>query len=136
MLEPRDVSDSPPDPTTRAGRAALAKMVTRLFDLWELPVADQARLLGLKSENRSTLARYRRGDPLADSQDLIERVGNLLGIHKALRTIFPYDRESAYRWVMAPNRRFGGKTAVQVMEEQGFIGVAMVRRYLDFECGR
>jgi hypothetical protein len=37
---------------------------------------------------------------------------------------------------MAPNRRFGGKTAVQVMEEQGFIGVAMVRRYLDFECGR
>ena len=124
------------DPHSREGRSALARMVTRLFDLWELPVADQAALLGLKPENRSTLARYRRGEPLADNRDLIERVGNLLAIHKALRILFPHDRSSAYGWISTPNARFGGKSALQVMQEQGFIGVAMVRRYLDFERGR
>jgi len=136
MGAPEKLKEPLPDPTTREGRAALAKLVTRLFELWELPLADQAKLLGLSSGNRSTLARYRRGEPLADNRDLIERVGNLLGIHKALRIIFPHNRESAYRWIRTPNRRFGGRSALEVMEDQGFIGVAMVRRYLDFERGR
>lgn len=57
-------------------------------------------------------------------------------IHMALRIHFPDDRQSAYRWVRTPNRRFGGKSALDVMEEQGFIGAAMVRLYLDLDYGR
>lgn len=125
-----------PDLHSREGRAALAKMVTRLFDLWALSGADQAALLGLSEASRSTLSRYRRGEPLADSRDLLDRAGHLLSIHKSLRMLFPENRELAYRWISAPNRRFEGQSPLALMREHGFLGVLMVRRFLEFERGR
>jgi transcriptional regulator with XRE-family HTH domain len=124
-----------PDVRTRESRAALARMVAKLLDHWQLGAADQAVLLGLSGQSRSTLARYRRGEPLADSADLLARAGHLLGIHKALRILFPHDLDLAYRWVSAPNRRFGERAPLEVMK-QGFEGLLAVRRYLDFERGR
>lgn len=82
-----------------------------------------------------SLSRYRRGEPLAANMDLLGRVGHLMGIHKALRIIFPHDRDLAYRWITQPNRRFGGLRPVDVMK-QGYEGLLAVRRYLDFERGR
>ena len=119
----------------RANRGRLAKMVVKLFEHWELPGPDQATLLGLSPDSRATIARYRRGEPLADNADLLARAGHLLGIHKALRIIFPHDVELAYRWVRAPNRRFSGQAPINTMK-QGFEGLLAVRRYLDFERGR
>ena len=81
----------------RGSRERLARMVVSLLDHWKLPLNDQAALLGLSAQSRSTIARYRRGEPLADSADLLARVGHLLGIHKALRIMFPHDRDLAYR---------------------------------------
>lgn len=132
---PEDVS-ALPDPATKPGRSALAKMITRLFDLWDLDSREQAALLGLSSGTRSTVSRYRKGTPLPLQQDLLDRVGHLLGIHLALRLIFPQNRQLAYNWIKAPNRRFAGKTPLEVMLGEGFLGVVMVRRYLDFERGR
>jgi transcriptional regulator with XRE-family HTH domain len=120
---------------SRGSRERLAKMVASLLDHWQLPLNDQAALLGLSAQSRSTIARYRRGEPLADSADLLARAGHLLGIHKALRILFPNDRDLAYRWVSAPNRRFGERAPLEIMK-QGFEGLLAVRRYLDFERGR
>ena len=119
----------------RSSRGRLAKMVVKLFDHWELPSPDQATLLGLSPDSRATISRYRRGEPLADNDDLLARAGHLLGIHKALRITFPHDLDLAYRWVRAPNRRFGGHPPIDTMK-QGFEGLLAVRRYLDFERGR
>jgi transcriptional regulator with XRE-family HTH domain len=121
---------------TRDSRERLARILVELLDHWKLAAADQAALLGLSPQSRSTLARYRRGDPLADSADLLARAGHLLGIHKALRILFPHDLDLAYRWVLAPNRRFGGATPLDVMKRYGYEGILAVRRYLDFERGR
>ena len=77
----------------RGSRERLAKMVVSLLEHWALPLNDQASLLGLSAHSRSTIARYRRGEPLADNADLLARAGHLLGIHKALRILFPHDRE-------------------------------------------
>lgn len=120
---------------SRASRERLAKIVVALLDHWEVPPNDQAVLLGLSAQSRSTIARYRRGEPFADSADLLARAGHLLGIHKALRIMFPHDRDLAYRWVSAPNRRFGSRAPLEIMK-QGFEGLLAVRRYLDFERGR
>ncbi|HWD21737.1 MAG TPA: MbcA/ParS/Xre antitoxin family protein [Burkholderiales bacterium] len=124
------------DLRTRESRERLARMLVELFRRWELSAADQAALLGLSAQSRSTVARYRRGEPLADNADLLARAGHLLGIHKALRIVFPQDRDLAYRWVSAPNRRFGGATPLEVMRRHGYEGILAVRRYLDFERGR
>jgi transcriptional regulator with XRE-family HTH domain len=119
----------------RKSREKLAKLVAGLLEHWQLSPADQAALLGLSAQSRSTVARYRRGEPLGDSADLIARAGHLLGIHKALRILFPHDRDLAYRWVAMPNRRFDGRAPLEIMK-QGFEGLLAVRRYLDFERGR
>lgn len=132
------IFDQAPDIDLRARntRERLARMVVTLLDHWKLAPADQAVLLGLSAQSRSTVARYRRGEPLADSADLLARAGHLLGIHKALRILFPHDRELAYRWVATPNRRFGGVPPLEIMKRHGFEGILAVRRYLDFERGR
>ena len=58
---------------SRASRERLAKMVVALLDHWALPLNDQAALLGISAQSRSTIARYRRGEPFADSADLLAR---------------------------------------------------------------
>lgn len=123
------------DLRTRASRERLAHLVVTLLDHWKLAPNDQAMLLGLSAQSRSTVARYRRGEPLADNADLLARAGHLLGIHKALRILFPHDLELAYRWVTAPNTRFG-TTPLEIMKRHGYEGILAVRRYLDFERGR
>lgn len=120
----------------RTSRERLARMLVSLLDHWKLPLNDQAALLGLSAQSRSTIARYRRGEPLADSVDLLARAGHLLGIHKALRIMFPHNRDLAYRWVSTPNRRFAGARPLDIMKRHGYEGILAVRRYLDFERGR
>jgi hypothetical protein len=124
-----------PDLHDRATRVRLARMIMRLLEHWGLSAEDQCLLLGLSPTARTSLARYRRGEPLADNMDLLGRVGHLLSIHKSLRIIFPHDRDLAYRWVTQPNGRFGGRRPVDIMRE-GYEGVLAMRRYLDFERGR
>jgi len=122
-------------PNSREARERLAAMVIRLLDHWKLSAAEQAEVLGLSAASRSTLARYRGGAPLADTRDLLDRAGHLLGIHKSLRLLFPHDRDLAYRWMTQPNRRLGTRP-VDVIVERGFEGLLAVRRYLDFQRGQ
>ena len=123
------------DPGSREARSRLAAMVTRLLEHWALTAAEQSAVLGLSAASRSTLARYRTGEPLADSRDLLDRVGHLLGIHKSLRLLFPHDRDLAYRWITQPNRRLGARP-LDILLEHGFEGLLAVRRYLDFQRGQ
>jgi hypothetical protein len=57
------------DVGSRDARSRLAAMVIQLLDHWKLTTAEQSALLGLSTTSRSTLARYREGEPLADSAD-------------------------------------------------------------------
>ncbi|HEC19466.1 MAG TPA: DUF2384 domain-containing protein [Gammaproteobacteria bacterium] len=128
-------------PAERAGeqhidRSALAKMVMQLFVHWGLSSEDQLALLGLSTANRAALTRYRKGAPLAQNRDLLDRVGILLGIHKSLRLLFPQNRDLAYAWMTRPNRAFDGMTPVEAIRQWGFRGLLMVRAYLDKARGR
>jgi len=123
------------DTGSREARGRLAAMVTQLLGHWQLPATEQAVLLGLSTGSRSTLARYRSGEPLADNRDLLERAGHLLGIHKSLRMLFPHDLDLAHRWMTQPNRQLGARP-VDLVIEHGFEGLLAVRRYLDFQRGQ
>ena len=116
---------------SREERISLARMVIALFDHWQLSTVHRLALLGMSQENRAALARYARSEPLANSRDLLERVGHLLAVHKNLRLLFPRERERAYAWMSRPNRAFDGMTPVAVIEAFGFAGLLMVRSYLD-----
>lgn len=117
--------------TSTQDRGALAKMIMTLLDHWKLTTEDQAALLGIASNNRAALTRYRKGEPIGTSRDQYERVGHLLGIHKNLRLLFPQNRDLAYRWMSTRNKAFDNLTPAEVIKEWGFAGLLMVRSYLD-----
>ena len=124
-----------PDVYSVESRIALAKMVINLFQLWKLSAADQLALLGLSTKSRSSLSKLRAGKPLPELRDIIDRVGWLMSIHRSLGLLYPYNNEMKYSWVNRRNHRFGNSTPIEVMLEQGLIGIAKVARYLDYYRG-
>ena len=117
-------------------RGALAKMIMKLLAHWQLSTEDQAALLGIASSNRAALSRYQNGSPIGTNRDQLDRVGNLLAIHKNLRLLFPHNRDLAYRWMSTRNKAFDNYTPVEIIKEAGFTGLLMVRSYLDRARGR
>jgi hypothetical protein len=133
-LAPADISS--PDLFSDSSRSSLAKVITNLFQRWGLSTADQLELLGLSPKSRSLLGKYSKGEPLPATRDVMDRVGWLLAIHKALRLLYPQNEDIRYSWVNRRNTAFGNIPPLAVMKEQGIIGIAKVARYLDFYRGR
>lgn len=117
-------------------RIGLAKLITKLFDLWQLSTADRLELLGQSPSSRANLAKYRNGAPLPNLRDLLDRAGWLLSMHKSLRLLYPYNETLRYSWVNRRNKAFDNLTPLQLMQQEGIIGMAKVSRYLDFQRGR
>ncbi|MDA8157202.1 MAG: MbcA/ParS/Xre antitoxin family protein [Actinomycetota bacterium] len=109
-------------------------MIIRLFDHWKLSLEDRLEFLGLSSSKTLTL--YRKGGPIANRPDLLERVGCLLAIHQSLRILFSYNREIAYEWMTTPNSKFQGRPPASIVREKGLVGLKEVRQYLEFERER
>lgn len=126
----------PSDFTTEANRAELTPVVLRLFERWQLDTAQQLNLLGLSATSRSMLSKYRAGGALPGTRDCLDRIGWLLAIHKALRLLYPYNETLRYGWIKHRNTTFGERTPLEVMAEDGIIGLARVARYLDWQRGR
>jgi len=117
-------------------RKALATLVIKLFHLWDLDTASQLELLGLSPKSRSMLSKYAKGEALPATRDMYDRVGWLLAIHKALRLLYPRNEDIRYSWVNRRNVAFDNLSPLDVMREQGIIGIARVARYLDFYRGQ
>jgi hypothetical protein len=124
------------DLSSNDSRSALAKLVVKLFHRWGLSTADQLELLGLSPNSRAMLSKYGKGEALPATRDILDRVGWLLAIHKALSLLYPKNEDIRYSWVSRRNTAFNNLTPLTVMKEQGIIGIAKVARYLDFYRGR
>lgn len=124
------------DLTTEESRSKQAVLISNLFDHWQLNTEDQLNLLGLSSTSRSMLGKYRKGNPLSSSRDMQDRAGWLLAIHKALRLLYPRNPELRYGWISRRNRAFDNLAPLDLMKEEGMIGIAKVSRYLDFQRGQ
>lgn len=117
--------------TEDEGRAML-RAVLNLFEKWQLSTPEKLALLGAPSDR--TFQRWRKGEIGPLSNDTIYRLGDLLGIHKALRYMFT-DLERAYAWVKRPNEVFSGRAALDVMLQGAPSDISRVRAYLDAERG-
>ena len=101
---------------------------------WQL--SERARLLLLGSPARSTyhnwLAKAQSGQRLTLPLDSLLRISAVLGIHKALRILFP-DDERARQWLQSPNAAplFGGQRPLDLMLSGTQLGLLEVRRFLD-----
>ena len=116
-------------------RKKLARMVTRLFELWKIPTADQLELLGLSRTSRAQISKYRNGGAVPSSRDMLDRIGWLLSIHKSLRLLYPRNENIRYTWVKRRNRILDDQRPLDIMTYQGLLGIARVARYLDYLRG-
>jgi len=108
--------------------------VIALFRHWQLKNEEECALLGGISP--AQLAKFKKGTASISGRDTIERVGNLLGIHKNLRILYPYNREVVYQWVKGRNKKLHNFCPLDIMLEQGYLGIAQVRRFTDFIRGQ
>ena len=122
--------------TETIDRVAIAGMLMKLFQRWNLETDEQLEFLGLSSMNKGTLTRYRNGAPISKNRDMMDRAGHLLGIHKNLRLLFPHDRDLAYTWIKIRNKAFQYKSPGEVIGDYGFAGLLMVHSYLDKAIGQ
>jgi hypothetical protein len=117
---------------TEAEAAAMLRAAFNLFKLWQVNDGQAKILLGEPSS--STFYRWKRGEIGTIPRDTIWRLGDLMGIHKALRYMF-LEPERAYAWISKPNAAFGGRTALDRMLGGAPTDIAAVRNYLDAERG-
>lgn len=103
----------------------------RIADQWKLSAPEQLILLG--SPARSSYFRWKKDpDNARLSQDTLERLSYLLGIHEALAALLP-DPQAADAWVRKPNDAppFGGRSALARMLSGLVADLYVVRLYLD-----
>jgi hypothetical protein len=117
---------------TDAEAQAMLRAVLNLLDKWGLQTDEKLVLLGRPSER--TFQRWRAGQIGPLPNDTIFRLGDLLGIHKALRYMFT-DVKRAYAWIKRANDAFAGKSALDIMLQGAPTDIARVRAYLDAERG-
>lgn len=120
---------SPPTPGfSRAEVQAMQRAAIRLLDHWGVTDAQAAILLGDIAVR--TYQRWKQGEYGRWNVDLAARLSNLIGIHKALRLLYT-EADRGYRWIKAPNRAFGDRSALDVMLGGQLTDLMRVRRYLD-----
>jgi uncharacterized protein (DUF2384 family) len=119
------------EPLAQHEAAALFSAALNLFRCWGVNDEQGSVILDLP---RRTYARWKAGEIGRISRDGQARLSILMGIHKALRTIFR-EPARAYAWVKAPNAAFQGRSALEIMLGGEMTDLMRVRRYVDAERG-
>jgi len=91
-------------------------------------VSDEERQALLGNPDVETYQRWRNDDVDAVPTETMWRLGDLLGIHAALRQLFE-EPARGYAWIKRPNSAFGGHSALETML-RGASDITDVRRYL------
>ena len=127
--EPSEVADL----SDGAERARLTPDAVRAFfiivDCWKIRDDDARRLLGGISNGAYYALKKGPRRPL--DEDRLRRISYLVGIFKALNTL--YGDELADLWMQRPNRNriFGGLTPCEYLVRGGLPAFATVRQLLD-----
>jgi hypothetical protein len=104
----------------------------QVMENWKLEDQDQITLLGLSDSLKPRhLYLYRKGDKSFDfDQTSINRSEMILGIHEALGTTYPTNREYASIWLKRSVKKFKHKTPLNLMLS-GETGMQRVWHFLD-----
>ena len=91
---------------TKSDSFELYESSGRLFwgmaEKYQFSTADQILLLGLNSNNSHRPTKFKHEKSIPTTDDALHRVGILMGIHKALRIIYPENPSLRYNWFLRP----------------------------------
>lgn len=111
----------------------ITRAVMGLLDSWQLETREIQGVLCLPEKMRTrALNKLREGtDVLPDDPVVLRRAGYLLRISDALRTTYPMNPRMSGRWVRQGHRRFGRRTPLSIILNDGESGLIAVLAELD-----
>lgn len=110
----------------------ISSVIMEILDRWDVGDKDKVQLLGLPPETRSrSLKKYREGAAFPDEPAIWERLQHYAGIDDSLHTSYPRNPLMASIWMHRKNSRFGGRTPLNCMLEDGLTGINAVHMHLD-----
>ena len=113
-------------------RLDLTRMTMNLLGEWGVSDADQVLLLGMPKGTRARhMSRYGEEQAFPAEYDIFVRVEHFIGIADALRTSFPRNAHMGKFWINQRNKRFGNRTSLNFMLEDGLNAIVAVRVHLD-----
>ena len=117
----------------QAALADITSAVMRLLDSWKLETREMQAVLDLPTDVRArTFNKYREGNAtLPDDQHVLRRAHYLLRIADSLRTTYPRNPEMSGRWIRQPHRRFGKRSPLSIILNDGESGLIAVLSELD-----
>lgn len=107
-------------------RQALAEVIIDLFQRWHLQEPDQAALLGRRDKGEILQQNILPREP-----KLLQRVGHLLGIARALKELYPYTPAARDHWVWRVNSKLANRMPLEVMLTEGLPGIRRIRTLLE-----
>ena len=111
----------------------LGRAFWNLVRLYNFDRSEQALLLGIKN-TRSRLNDLEKEDRIPVENDVFFRVGTLLGIHKNLRLLFPYNRDLVYKWMKTEQPLLNNQIPIDYIKAEPIHSMARlfsIRRLLD-----
>lgn len=113
-------------------RLVLTRRSMDLLEGWGLGARDITQILQLPTAVKvRNVGRFRDGEPFPDEPQVNRRMAYLMRIEEALLTYFPRNPEMRKLWVKRGNKRFGRRTPIAVMMEDGESGLISVLSHLD-----
>lgn len=108
----------------------------RVANAWGLTANQQRTLLG--APPFYTFSHWQANDSAAVDvgQEVLERISCIVGIYKALLTLFPNSHHAGV-WIQRPNTAspYGGQSALSLMVGGRIEDLRMVREHLDAQRG-
>jgi hypothetical protein len=118
--------------------AVLGEAFWNLVKHYDLNRSETAIILGIK-DNRNRVKDLEKKKAIPDDPDKVQRVGNLVAIHKNLRIIFPHNRDIVYAWMKTPSPLFGDISPIEYIKQDpvnSLPRIFKIRRTLDqIRCG-
>jgi len=111
---------------------AMMSAAFNIFNRWQLSDDEACMLLG--GPALCTSHDWKEMKLKDIPEETIWRLGDILGIYKALRCLFT-DRTRGYDWVKRPSARLAGKSALKVVLKEPRENLTSIRIYLDAQLG-
>ena len=113
--------------------ADITRAVMHILDSWNLDADTMRQVLGLPDDVRArTFAKFREGHALfPNDPTVLRRCEYVVRIAAALRTAYPVNPKMSGRWIHQRQKRFGGRTPISMILNDGETGFAVVLGEVD-----
>lgn len=106
-------------------------LIDQLFTHWKISPENKLMLLGFEHEVGDISSIFDHILTHENTRDLLDRIVYLLTIHESLRIIFPRNNNLAYGWMTARCYDFDGNRPIDIVKNNGLIGLNILNKYLE-----